>query len=213
MEREDFAKGLSLELLLKIRLNGEKSFLAANYQYISCKPHSKGEEEIAALIRRYYDSRSEESPVQRLTEKCRRLIEGQNDVSFEEYTNLEMMELSKVLNQYLSLIHILMPFKPVFHPGAIVSVFLIFLVSATETIGDTSALASSGLGRDVKAKETAGSIACDGFISSLSAVFGCLPITSFSQNVGLVAMTKVVNRFTPVSYTHLDVYKRQAYRC
>ena len=90
----------------------------------------------------------------------------------------------------------LMPFKPVFHPGAIVSVFLIFLVSATETIGDTSALASSGLGRDVKAKETAGSIACDGFISSLSAVFGCLPITSFSQNVGLVAMTKVVNRFT-----------------
>ena len=78
----------------------------------------------------------------------------------------------------------LMPFKPVFHPGAIVSVFLIFLVSATETIGDTSALASSGLGRDVKAKETAGSIACDGFISSLSAVFGCLPITSFSSERG-----------------------------
>ncbi|MFR6562617.1 MAG: solute carrier family 23 protein [Eubacterium ventriosum] len=35
----------------------------------------------------------------------------------------------------------------------------------------------------------------DGFISALSSVFGCLPITSFSQNVGLVAMTKVVNRF------------------
>lgn len=70
------------------------------------------------------------------------------------------------------------------------------LVSATETIGDTSALAASGLGRDVTEKETSGSIACDGFISSLSSVFGCLPITSFSQNVGLVAMTKVVNRFT-----------------
>lgn len=76
------------------------------------------------------------------------------------------------------------------------SVVLIFLVSATETIGDTSALAASGLGRDVTEKETSGSIACDGFISSLSSVFGCLPITSFSQNVGLVAMTKVVNRFT-----------------
>lgn len=89
-----------------------------------------------------------------------------------------------------------MPFKMEFNIHAIVSVTLIFLVSATETIGDTSALASSGLGRDVTAKETAGSIACDGFISSISSLFGCLPITSFSQNVGLVAMTKVVNRFT-----------------
>lgn len=89
-----------------------------------------------------------------------------------------------------------MPFKMEFNINAIVSVTLIFLVSATETIGDTSALASSGLGRDVTAKETAGSVACDGFISSISSLFGCLPITSFSQNVGLVAMTKVVNRFT-----------------
>lgn len=54
----------------------------------------------------------------------------------------------------------------------------------------------SGLGRDVTEEETSGSIACDGFVSSLSAVFGCMPITSFSQNVRLVAMTKVVNRFT-----------------
>lgn len=89
----------------------------------------------------------------------------------------------------------LMPFKPEFNLNAIVSVTLIFLVSATETIGDTSALAVSGLGRDVTEKETSGSIACDGFVSAFSAVFGCLPITSFSQNIGLVAMTKVVNRF------------------
>ena len=89
----------------------------------------------------------------------------------------------------------LIPFKPEFHADAIIAFVLIFLVSATETIGDTSALASSGLGRDVTEKETAGSIACDGFVSSLSSVFGCMPITSFSQNVGLVAMTKVVNRF------------------
>ena len=88
-----------------------------------------------------------------------------------------------------------MPFKMEFNLNAIVSVTLIFLVSATETIGDTSALASSGLNRDVTVKETTGSIACDGFVSALSACFGCLPITSFSQNVGLVAMTKVVNRF------------------
>ena len=89
-----------------------------------------------------------------------------------------------------------MPFTPEFHVGPIVTVILIFLVSATETIGDTSALAASALNRDVTDKEITSSIACDGYISSLSALFGCLPITSFSQNVGLIAMTKVINRFT-----------------
>ena len=53
------------------------------------------------------------------------------------------------------------------------------------------------LGREITEKEVSGSLACDGFISAVSGgVFGCPPITSFSQNVGLVAMTKVVNRFT-----------------
>lgn len=89
----------------------------------------------------------------------------------------------------------IMPFKPEFNINAIISVTLIFLVSATETIGDTSALAATGLNRNTTVKETSGSIACDGFISALSSVFGCLPITSFSQNVGLIAMTEVVNRY------------------
>lgn len=89
----------------------------------------------------------------------------------------------------------LVPYKFEFNFNAIFSFVLIFLVSATETIGDTSALAASGLNRDVTTKETSGSIACDGFVSALSSVFGCMPITSFSQNVGLVAMTKVVNRY------------------
>lgn len=90
----------------------------------------------------------------------------------------------------------ILPFKPEFNLNAIIAVVLIFLVSATETIGDTSALATSGLDREASSKEISGSLTCDGFISALSSLFGCLPITSFSQNVGLVAMTKVVNRFT-----------------
>lgn len=90
----------------------------------------------------------------------------------------------------------IMPFKPEFNLNAIIAVVLIFLVSATETIGDTSALATSGLDREASAKEISGSLTCDGFISALSSLLGCLPITSFSQNVGLVAMTKVVNRYT-----------------
>lgn len=88
-----------------------------------------------------------------------------------------------------------LPFCPEFRLGPTLSVIAIFLVSATETIGDTSALASSALGRNATEKEISGSIACDGFVSTIAGLFGCTPITSFSQNVGLAAMTKVVNRF------------------
>lgn len=91
----------------------------------------------------------------------------------------------------------LLHFTPKFELGAIVSITLVFFVSAAETIGDTTAVCNGGLGRDITVRELSGSLACDGFISAVSGgVFGCSPITSFSQNVGLVAMTKVVNRFT-----------------
>ena len=90
----------------------------------------------------------------------------------------------------------ILPYKPTFNLSAIISVIMIFLVSATETIGDTSALTSTALNREATDEEISGSLACDGFVSSISALFGCMPITSFSQNVGLIAMTKVINRFT-----------------
>lgn len=89
-----------------------------------------------------------------------------------------------------------LPFKPEFNIGAIVSVCIIYLVSAAETIGDTTALVAGGLDRDIQDHEISGSLACDGFASTISSFFGCPPVTSFSQNVGLINMTKVVNRFT-----------------
>jgi len=57
-------------------------------------------------------------------------------------------------------------------------------------------MVASGLNRTIADKEISGSLACDGYSSSISSLFGCPPVTSFSQNVGLIAMTKVVNRFT-----------------
>lgn len=89
----------------------------------------------------------------------------------------------------------IMPFKPEFDTGAFLSILAIYMVSATETIGDTSALCESALGRTTHKKEMGASVACDGFVSSIAGLFGCTPITSFSQNVGLAAMSKVVNRF------------------
>ena len=109
---------------------------------------------------------------------------------------LGVVDFSALQNTKVVSVPAFLPFKPEFNIGAILSFVVIYLVSATETIGDTTALASSALDRDVTDKELAGSIACDGFVSSIGGLFGCTPITSFSQNVGLVAMTKVVNRFT-----------------
>lgn len=106
-----------------------------------------------------------------------------------------MVDLSGLASAKLIAVPQLLPFELEFHPDAIFAFFLIFLVSATETIGDTSAMTAIGLRRNVTEREVSGSITCDGFISSLSSVFGCMPITSFSQNVGLIAMTGVVNRF------------------
>ena len=88
-----------------------------------------------------------------------------------------------------------LPFKPEFNLGAILSIIAIYMVSATETIGDTSALCAGALKRQPTNRELGGSIACDGFVSSLAGLFGCTPITSFSQNVGLATMSGVVNRF------------------
>ena len=90
----------------------------------------------------------------------------------------------------------ILPYVPEFNVGAIFSVCIIYLVSAAETIGDTTAMVSSGLNREITDKEISGSLACDGYSSVISSLFGCPPVTSFSQNVGLIAMTKVVNRFT-----------------
>lgn len=107
-----------------------------------------------------------------------------------------MVDFSEILSGgFISLPHLL-PFTPKFNIGAIVSVVIIFLVSAAETIGDTTAMVSGGLNREITTEEISGSLACDGYASSISALFGCPPVTSFSQNVGLINMTKVVNRFT-----------------
>ena len=105
-----------------------------------------------------------------------------------------MVDLTRMTTVSVLSLPALMPYELEFHADAIFSVFLIFLVSATETLGDTSALAAMGFGREAKDKEISGAITVDGFVSSLSALFGCMPITSFSQNVGLIAMTRVVNR-------------------
>lgn len=107
-----------------------------------------------------------------------------------------MVNLSALSETEILSVPRFMPFVPEFRLDAILAIVCIYLVSATETIGDTSALCSGALGRSATAREMGGSVAADGLASTVAGLFGCTPITSYSQNVGLSTLTKVVNRFT-----------------
>lgn len=118
LQREAFAKGLSLELLLKYRLDGKKSFLMPQYQYIRCeRDGSSAEIKIRELILAYHIRVSQESPIKMLTEKCRQLMEGKEDVVFNKYTNPEMLELSKTFNRYRKRTEQLAYSDPIFKVG------------------------------------------------------------------------------------------------
>ena len=112
-----------------------------------------------------------------------------------EFTKAWVLNWDKVANAAWIEIPKIMPVKPVFDMRAIVPVMIMFIVTAVETVGDISGVMEGGLGREATDKELSGGVICDGIGSSFAALFGVLPNTSFSQNVGLVAMTKVVNRF------------------
>lgn len=88
----------------------------------------------------------------------------------------------------------LLPYRPYFRLDAIISVAIIYLVSATETLGDASALTGGALHRELTPQETTGVLTIDGFGSVLSGLLGGTPVTSYSENIGLTIMTKVVNR-------------------
>ena len=116
------------------------------------------------------------------------------DADGVEFTKAWVLNWDKVAQASWFAIPKLMPVKPVFDLRAILPVLVMFIVTAVETVGDISGVMEGGMGREATDKELSGGVACDGIGSSFAALFGVLPNTSFSQNVGLVTMTKVVNR-------------------
>ena len=111
-----------------------------------------------------------------------------------EYTKAWVLNWDKVAEASWFSIPKLMPVPLVFDLRAIVPVLIMFIVTAVETVGDISGVMEGGMGREATDSELSGGVICDGLGSSFAALFGVLPNTSFSQNVGLVTMTKVVNR-------------------
>ena len=117
------------------------------------------------------------------------------DAEGVEYTKAWVLNWKKVADASWFAIPAIMPVKLVFDVRAIVPIMIMFVVTAVETVGDISGVMVGGMDREATDTELAGGVICDGLGSSLASLFGVLPNTSFSQNVGLVTMTKIVNRF------------------
>ena len=108
------------------------------------------------------------------------------------YKNLNIL-VGLIFGYILSIIFTVAGIAPmVDFSGIQETIAIVFLVSAAETTGATTAVCTGALGRDLKMEELQGSLAVDGFSSAISGCFGCLPLTSFSQNVGLVTMTLIL---------------------
>ncbi|GKY89428.1 uracil-xanthine permease family protein [Sinisalibacter aestuarii] len=88
------------------------------------------------------------------------------------------------------------PFKYGFELNWAIVIGMCFMaiVSAIETVGDASGITKGGAGREATDKEVTGATFADGLGTAIAGLFGGLPNTSFSQNVGLVAMTGVMSR-------------------
>ena len=82
-----------------------------------------------------------------------------------------------------------------FYPPAILSMIIMYIVNSVQAVGDLSATTVGGMGREVTDRELSGGIIGNGVSSIAASFFGGLPTATYSQNVGIVAMTKVVSRF------------------
>ena len=117
------------------------------------------------------------------------------DADGVEYTKAWVLNWDKVASASWFAVPKILPVKLVFDLRAILPILIMFIVTAVETVGDISGVMVGGMDREATDTELSGGVICDGLGSTLAALFGVLPNTSFSQNVGLVTMTKIVNRF------------------
>ena len=83
-----------------------------------------------------------------------------------------------------------------FEISACVAIGLLFVINSVQAIGDFSATTAGGLDREPTTDELQGAILGYGITNVVGAFLGCLPTATYSQNVGIVATTKVVNRVT-----------------
>ncbi|MBB3190480.1 uracil-xanthine permease family protein [Halomonas cerina] len=108
---------------------------------------------------------------------------------------LGMVSFASVVEAQWIAVPKVMPFEMEFHTAAIVSMVVICVINSVQTIGDLSATTVGGMNRELKTRELTGGLLGNGLTTAVSAFFGALPTSTFSQNVGIVAMTKVISRY------------------
>ena len=104
-------------------------------------------------------------------------------VSFSSVASASVFQLPQVMHFGIN-----------FEVSSCVAIGLLFAINSVQAIGDFTATTVGGLGREPSDKELQGGIVGYGVMNIIGAVFGGLPTATYSQNVGIVATTKVVNR-------------------
>ena len=105
-----------------------------------------------------------------------------------------MVDISKVSNAGIVSLPHFMPFGIKFEFSAILSFVILFSINSIQAIGDLSATTIGGLDREPTGEELKRGIITYGGMNVIAALFGGLPTATYSQNVGIVSSTKVVNR-------------------
>ena len=106
-----------------------------------------------------------------------------------------MVDLSGITSSGIFQLPKPMHFSVHFDPSACVAIGLLFAINSIQAIGDFSATTVGSMNRDPSTKELQGGIVMYGISNIIGAVFGGLPTATYSQNVGIVTTTKVINRF------------------
>lgn len=104
-------------------------------------------------------------------------------VKFEDTSALGIIQIPKFMRFGMS-----------FNATAIISMVIMHIVNSVQAIGDLSATTGGGMGRIATHEELSGGIIGNGVSSILGSFFGCMPTATFSQNVGIVTMNKVINK-------------------
>ena len=105
-----------------------------------------------------------------------------------------LVDLSGVQSAGIFQLPQLLHFSISFEPSACVAIGLLFAINSIQAIGDFSATTSGSMNRMPDNKELQGGIIMYGISNILCAFFGGLPTATYSQNVGIVTTTKVINR-------------------
>ena len=83
---------------------------------------------------------------------------------------------------------------PSFDLSMVLPILLITIVNIMQSVGDITGTTVGGFDREPRSEELTGGVAASGIATLVGTIFGVPVVSSFSQNVGIVSMNKVVSR-------------------